>query len=154
MTLPQKHFLIGCSVVFLAMSGARAFAADGAALFQEKICNTCHGEAGKQPVLPVYPKLAGQIAPADRQRGAQQVHRLIRLEIGPVDKGQGRGDARQQHPAQCCVERPPLALKLAVAEQAVGSLDAVAQTRLRLEPSPDIGQRQAGTADARGDRRE
>jgi len=95
-----------------------------------------------------------QTAPAHRQRGAQQVQRLIRLEIGPVDQDQGLGDARQQHPAQGRVERAPLPLQLAVAEQAVGALDAMAQTRLRLEPSPDIGQRQARTADARGDRRE
>ena len=81
------------------------------------------------------------------------MQRLIRLEIRPVDQDQGLGDARQQHPAQCRIERPRLALKFAVAEQTVGSLDAVAQTRPRLEPSPDIGQRQARTADARGDRR-
>jgi hypothetical protein len=43
-------------------------------------------------------------------------------------------------------------LQLGVAEQAVGALDAMAQTRPRLEPSPDIGQRQTRIADARGDR--
>lgn len=37
-------------------------AADGGALYKEKICHTCHGEQPNQPVLAVYPKLGGQNA--------------------------------------------------------------------------------------------
>ncbi len=39
-----------------------AAAADGAELYKTKLCNTCHGDAGKAPIMPVYPKLAGQNA--------------------------------------------------------------------------------------------
>ena len=33
---------------------------DGAALFTAKACHTCHGADGKTPVMPTYPKIAGQ----------------------------------------------------------------------------------------------
>ena len=41
---------------------APSFAADGAKLFAEKTCNACHGPEGKKPLMPTYPKLAGQNA--------------------------------------------------------------------------------------------
>ncbi len=37
--------------------------ANGAQLFRDKACWTCHGKDGKTPLLPVYPKIAGQNAP-------------------------------------------------------------------------------------------
>ena len=37
-------------------------AADGAALYTSKLCNTCHGPDAKTPLQPTYPKLAGQNA--------------------------------------------------------------------------------------------
>lgn len=47
---------------------APAFAGDGAKLFQEKTCWSCHGKDGKKPILPDYPKIAGQNAAyAERQ---------------------------------------------------------------------------------------
>ncbi len=33
---------------------------DGATLFKTKTCFTCHGADAKTPILPDYPKLAGQ----------------------------------------------------------------------------------------------
>ncbi len=39
-----------------------AAAADGAALYKEKTCNACHGPQGKTPLMPDYPKIAGQNA--------------------------------------------------------------------------------------------
>lgn len=36
--------------------------ADGAALYQSKTCWSCHGKDAKSPLLPIYPKLAGQNA--------------------------------------------------------------------------------------------
>ncbi|MDR3212611.1 MAG: c-type cytochrome [Azoarcus sp.] len=40
-----------------------AFAApDGAALYVEKTCVACHGPKGDKPLLPSYPKIAGQNA--------------------------------------------------------------------------------------------
>jgi cytochrome c len=41
---------------------APAAALDGAKLFQEKTCWSCHGKDAKKPLLPAYPKLAGQNA--------------------------------------------------------------------------------------------
>ena len=52
-------------VLFTALAAAvaaPAFAADGAKLFTEKTCNACHGAEGKKPLMPNYPKLAGQNA--------------------------------------------------------------------------------------------
>ena len=39
-----------------------AFALDGAKLFQEKTCWSCHGKDAKKTLTPAYPKLAGQNA--------------------------------------------------------------------------------------------
>lgn len=39
-----------------------ALALDGAALYKEKTCFTCHGKDAKTPIMPNYPKLAGQNA--------------------------------------------------------------------------------------------
>ena len=33
---------------------------DGAALYASKTCIACHGKDAKTPILPEYPKLAGQ----------------------------------------------------------------------------------------------
>lgn len=35
---------------------------DGAALFMERTCFACHGKDAKTPILPEYPRLAGQSA--------------------------------------------------------------------------------------------
>ena len=35
-------------------------APDGATLFKERTCIACHGQDAKTPILPIYPKLAGQ----------------------------------------------------------------------------------------------
>jgi cytochrome c len=43
----------------LGLAGS-AVAADGAKLFQDKTCWSCHGKDGKKTILPDYPKIAGQ----------------------------------------------------------------------------------------------
>ena len=35
---------------------------DGAALYQSKVCFSCHGADANTPIMPVYPRLAGQNA--------------------------------------------------------------------------------------------
>jgi cytochrome c len=51
---------LACAAV---MAAAPAFAAeDGAALYQSKTCWSCHGKDAKTPLLPEYPKIAGQSA--------------------------------------------------------------------------------------------
>ncbi|MCF6190220.1 MAG: cytochrome c [Cocleimonas sp.] len=34
--------------------------ADGAALYTSKGCGACHGADAKSPIMPTYPKIAGQ----------------------------------------------------------------------------------------------
>lgn len=54
------------AVVFLAIAaitaGSAIAAPDGAALFQEKTCWSCHGKDAKKTLSPAFPKLAGQNA--------------------------------------------------------------------------------------------
>lgn len=45
--------LLGISMTSMAQAG-------GAELFQTKTCWSCHGKDAKTPILPIYPKLAGQ----------------------------------------------------------------------------------------------
>ena len=42
------------------MMGTVPAMADGAALYVSKTCASCHGADGKSPIMPLYPKLAGQ----------------------------------------------------------------------------------------------
>ena len=54
----KKLLLIAAAI---SMS-APALALDGAKLYQEKTCWSCHGKDAKKPLMPIYPKLAGQNA--------------------------------------------------------------------------------------------
>jgi cytochrome c len=46
-----------------ALVASPAIAAlDGAALYKDKTCNACHGPSGNKPLMPNYPKVAGQNA--------------------------------------------------------------------------------------------
>ena len=56
--------LIGLSTsvataILITISGS-ALAADGAALYTAKGCSACHGADAKTPIMPLYPKIAGQ----------------------------------------------------------------------------------------------
>ena len=46
----------------LLFGAANAIALDGAQLYKTKTCFSCHGQDAKTPILPTYPKLAGQNA--------------------------------------------------------------------------------------------
>ncbi len=48
-------------VITLSLSGG-ALGADGATLFMSKTCWSCHGKDANSPIMPVYPRLAGQNA--------------------------------------------------------------------------------------------
>ncbi|MDR3054651.1 MAG: c-type cytochrome [Zoogloeaceae bacterium] len=48
--------------LLLASTLVRAAEPDGAKLYAEKTCIACHGARGDKPLLPVYPKIAGQNA--------------------------------------------------------------------------------------------
>lgn len=55
----MKHALLMAAALAVSVP---TFAADGAKLYQEKTCVACHGKDAKTPLLPVYPRLAGQSA--------------------------------------------------------------------------------------------
>ncbi len=46
----------------IAANPARAEGLDGAKLYVTKTCVACHGKDANTPLLPIYPKLAGQSA--------------------------------------------------------------------------------------------
>ena len=50
-----------CAALSLSVS-TTVLAADGAALYKSKTCWSCHGKDAKSPIMPMYPKLAGQNA--------------------------------------------------------------------------------------------
>ena len=56
----MKQLLIGALLGAFALSPV--LAADGAALYKEKTCTACHGPTGNKPLMPDYPKIAGQNA--------------------------------------------------------------------------------------------
>jgi cytochrome c len=45
-----------------AFGAGSAMALDGAQLYKTKTCFACHGQDANTPILPTYPKLAGQNA--------------------------------------------------------------------------------------------
>ncbi len=46
----------------LVFGAGAAAALDGEQLYQTKTCFSCHGKDAKTPILPTYPRLAGQNA--------------------------------------------------------------------------------------------
>ena len=48
------------AVLFTLGIAGDLLAADGAALYMSKTCWSCHGKDAKTPIMPIYPKLAGQ----------------------------------------------------------------------------------------------
>ncbi len=62
----QSSMLLAAAMA--AALAAPALAADGAKLYTERTCASCHGKDGKKPLLPDYPVIAGQNAKyAERQ---------------------------------------------------------------------------------------
>ena len=59
MIMLKKTTTILATAVLLVSTGP-AIAADGAALYTAKGCTACHGADAKSPIMPAYPKIAGQ----------------------------------------------------------------------------------------------
>lgn len=57
---PQRKPYLVPLFAFAVALPAPAFALDGAELYVKKTCFTCHGRDANSPILPIYPKLAGQ----------------------------------------------------------------------------------------------
>lgn len=62
----MKHLVI--PLVASLMCSVAVAAPDGAKLYAEKTCNACHGPKGDKPLLPNYPKIAGQNAAYTEQQ--------------------------------------------------------------------------------------
>jgi len=52
--------LASTTALLVALSPAAVLSADGEKLYQTKTCSTCHGKDGRTPIMPMYPKIAGQ----------------------------------------------------------------------------------------------
>lgn len=60
MMMKTVAMVAGAAVLSLGLIGNAA--ADGAGLYKSKTCFSCHGADAKTPIMPIYPKLAGQNA--------------------------------------------------------------------------------------------
>jgi cytochrome c len=62
--MTQSHLktVLTAAALLVAASPITAMAADGAALYKTKTCSACHGKDAKTPIMPNYPKIAGQNA--------------------------------------------------------------------------------------------
>jgi cytochrome c len=56
----MKASILLMALILPASVSGVANAGDGAKLFAEKTCTACHGKAGNKPLMPDYPKIAGQ----------------------------------------------------------------------------------------------
>ncbi|MCU7846329.1 MAG: c-type cytochrome [Candidatus Thiodiazotropha sp. (ex Monitilora ramsayi)] len=57
-----KVALSSAALLFAVGIATQAQAADGAELYKTKTCWSCHGKDAQTPIMPIYPKLAGQNA--------------------------------------------------------------------------------------------
>ena len=57
-----KIALSSAALLFSVGFATQAVAADGAELYKTKTCWSCHGKDAQTPIMPIYPKLAGQNA--------------------------------------------------------------------------------------------
>ena len=72
---------VSAAAILLALSPATVLSADGEKLYQTKTCFTCHGKDGKTPIMPMYPKIAGQNA-------AYTLQQLKDIKSGARSNGQ------------------------------------------------------------------
>ncbi len=56
----MKFYRLLVTGLIVALPLNRAVALDGEALYKAKTYTACHGKDGKSPILPIYPKVAGQ----------------------------------------------------------------------------------------------
>lgn len=56
----KRWIILFFTFIFSITLSGIAAAQDGQALYTSKGCVACHGTAGKEPIMPNYPKLAGQ----------------------------------------------------------------------------------------------
>ena len=62
MSKRTTRLIAAALAVAFALAPMTLAAQDGASLYASKTCLACHGPDGKTPLLPEYPKIAGQNA--------------------------------------------------------------------------------------------
>jgi cytochrome c len=72
---------VSAAALLVALSPAAALSADGENLYKTKTCSTCHGKDGKTPIMPMYPKIAGQ-------NQAYTLQQLTDIKSGARSNGQ------------------------------------------------------------------
>jgi len=97
LTLSQSrdmtHYSASGALIALLVLSGNAAGADGEALYAEKLCASCHGPTGNEPILSTYPKIAGQnkeylirqmndIKSGDRDNGASTAMRGLVANLG------------------------------------------------------------------------
>ena len=60
--MKSVKILIPAAVLTGGLVAGPAAALDGAELYKSKTCVACHGKDAQSPIMPAYPKLAGQNA--------------------------------------------------------------------------------------------
>ncbi|MCK5307829.1 MAG: cytochrome c [Zetaproteobacteria bacterium] len=73
--------VVSTAALLVALSPAAVLSADGEKLFKTKTCSTCHGKDGKTPIMPMYPKIAGQ----NKEYTLQQ---MVDIKSGARSNGQ------------------------------------------------------------------
>ena len=81
MTHSVTRAAVSAAALLLVLSPAAGLSADGEKLYQTKTCSTCHGKDGKTPILPMYPKIAGQ-------NQAYTLQQLTDIKSGARSNGQ------------------------------------------------------------------
>jgi cytochrome c len=78
---PAADAPTAASAALAVPAQAAAPTADGATLFAKKTCLACHGKDAKTPILPTYPKLAGQSA-------EYAYNQMVDIKTGARNNGQ------------------------------------------------------------------
>jgi len=73
--------VVSATALLLVLSPVAVLSADGEKLYQTKTCSTCHGKDGRTPIMPMYPKIAGQ----NKEYTLQQ---MIDIKSGARSNGQ------------------------------------------------------------------
>jgi cytochrome c len=77
----KANYIFPALSVAALMLAAPAQALDGAALYTQKTCVACHGKDANSPILPTYPRLAGQNA-------AYALNQMKDIKSGARNNGQ------------------------------------------------------------------
>ena len=81
MTQSKLISALSAAALLLAASPLSVMAADGATLYKTKTCSACHGKDGRTPLMPNYPKIAGQ-------NSAYSLQQMKDIKSGARNNGQ------------------------------------------------------------------